>query len=210
MRNWTVATCALICLFCFNASAVAGPILDSENKEKTGPKIAIEAGTISIDGQEVSIGQRLEIWRSAINGVARCEFEQRLGSCVWDGMGLEILTKDSFVTFFHIYFNRAPWGPYPSERPDGKPYPAPRDTRPKRMFSGVFELDGYRIDAKTQFWQIRANAAASRGVRCDMLTRSCGNTTAKFDGYSKIYMELNGTRSAEGTLAVFAVGGSNE
>lgn len=169
------------------------------------PEIIIKGEQLSISGKAVVIGQPYEIWKQAIPGVPRCDGEHD-AACDWDNLGISLIIKGGVVHTFTIFLNLEPWGVPLEKLPDGSPAPLIPDKRPKHVFSGYLEWDGYGIDANTRFRDIRANVAPDRNVRCDLFTNNCGNTTAHFNDYATIYLTLYLTTHETGRLETLSIG----
>ena len=158
------------------------------------PEIILKEKSIYINGKPVAIGQTIEAWKKALPGKAICDTSSPRVRCVWDDLGIDIVTvsdKNLAVSQFQIYFNRKqrePWT-YATTRPDGTPATPPKDDRPKHPYPGYFELDGFGIDAKTLFWEIRSAANPSRQLRCDL--RSCSHPHGAFNDEAGLYLRLN-------------------
>lgn len=170
------------------------------------PEIILKNDQIRIDGKLVVMGEPIERWKAAIPGKYRCKGEHGDIACDWDDLGITLLAERGMVKHFTVYFNLTPWMEFARTGPDGAWVPPYPDTRPKHPFRGYFELDGYGIDANTQFWEIRASVDPDRNVRCDFLTNNCGTTTARFGGGAIIYFQLYETISERGKLADFTIG----
>jgi hypothetical protein len=171
------------------------------------PEVIVTADRIFIDKKEVIMGQHIDIWKRVIPGEPRCNAAVNV-ACDWDASGITLLTKDGLVDTFELHFIIRPWLNLVTHSPSGKPFNLPPDPRPKNPFRGYLELDGYGIDAETQFRNIRDNVNAAnqkRNVRCDLFTNNCGSTIAYFSKTATIYFSLDQTTSERGTLSTFAI-----
>ena len=174
------------------------------------PEIIIHGAHISIDGMSVAIGAPIETWKKALPQKPRCRQDSIRTMCVWDELGIQLLTqteKNSAVLDFTIYQSLETLPPWSGQRPDGSPIKAPPDHRPKNAYPGYLELDGYGIDAKTEFWEIRASVAPWRNLRCG--TRDCSHPRGTHDNTTNLYLRLNGT-SDRSTLYEFTLSANPE
>lgn len=169
------------------------------------PEIVVKGTKIFVNDRAIAIGQSLEHWAKLFPGTPICATELLRQSCVWDKLGVDILAEDSLVISVTVFFNIEPWGPIATELPDGTPIVPLVDTRPKHAFPGYFELDGYGIDAQTEFWEIRAHIAPRRNLHCD-IGGNCGSTAILLTSGVKIYLDLYRTTSPHGKLATVVIG----
>jgi hypothetical protein len=169
------------------------------------PEVVISGTSIFINGTAVAIGQPIKLWKNAIGGSPRCDEEEYgIKACDWDDLGISLLAKGELVGEFIVHVNLENWWPEATQRPDGTPIPPLVDWRPKHPFPGYLELDGYGIDAKTEYWEIRASAAPERKLHCD-IGGNCGDTEGYFDGKSSMFLSLNRTTSERGNLDMFTI-----
>lgn len=158
------------------------------------PEIIIKGDRMLIDGKLITMGGALEEWKKAIPGQPRCDTSPPKIQCQWDDLGIEVLTKsnaDTSVIQADFYFNIQPrelWK-YATELPDGTPVAPPKDTRPKKPFRGYFEIDGYGIDAKSEFWEIRAKSDPNRNLHCGI--RDCGFPLGALNANDTLHFRLN-------------------
>lgn len=158
------------------------------------PEIIIKKDEIRIDDKPLTIGESLEQWKKNIPEKPVCDSKPPRILCVWDRLGLQVLTQsvsNPSVVEFKIYLHLEQLHPYgvATHRPDGTPRPPPQDTRPKHPFPGYLELDGYGIDAKSQFWEIRAGSDPWRELRCGV--RDCAHPHGAFSDSATLYLRLN-------------------
>lgn len=175
------------------------------------PEIIVKGNEIFINGTSVAIGQPIDKWKNALPKTAICRGQVRQ-VCKWDLLGIEVSTQSlSNTAVFDVifYFNleqHESWT-YATERPDGTPATPPIDYRPKHPFPGYFELDGYGIDAKTEFWEIRARADPYRELRCG--SHDCSHPHGAFSDKETLYLRLN-KATDRGTLYELTISGHEE
>lgn len=175
------------------------------------PEIVIKEGDIQIDGKAVAFGANLSEWTRALPKNRRCLSKKNdLTLCLWDDIGIAVgtsLRHPTLVKFIAIYLNaeeRPPWDP---RLPDGSTMPAPPDYRPKGLFHGYLELDGFGIDAKTKFWEIRTAANPERNLRCN--PRDCSHPHGRFNDKANLYLRL--TKATEdGELYELSISASED
>jgi hypothetical protein len=168
------------------------------------PEIIIKGNKIVINSQLVGIGQPLALWKKALAGMPRCDKNLPDISCDWDEFGISLLTANSAVSQFTIYIAMKNVDRLIAAL--GTDAPA-SGWRPKYPFPGYFELDGYGIDAKTTFKEIRSNVSSERSLDCGAL--DCSHPYGAFDESASLFLTLN-RNSENGTLYEFAVGGDKE
>jgi len=175
------------------------------------PEIIIKGEQIFIAGKPVKIGDRLEVWKSAIPSNPRCDNNPPTILCAWDALGIEIFTKtniDTTVISAYFYINLEPREPLlVTKWPDGTPAVDTKDLRPKNPFRGYFEIDGYGIDAKTEFWEILAKANPERNLHCGVL--DCGFPLGALNDRDTIRFRLN-KPSKKGNIFEISIGGPIE
>ena len=176
------------------------------------PEIIIKGDQIFINGKSVAISQPINEWKKVLPKTAVCRERVRV-TCKWESLGIEVSTQsisNTAIYDFTIYFNLEPPDPYAglvTHRPDGTPVAPKKDYRPKHPFPGYFELDGYGIDAKTEFWEIRASVDPERELRCGV--RDCSHPHGGFSDKASLYLRLN--RANEyGNLYEFTISGMEE
>jgi hypothetical protein len=159
------------------------------------PEIIIKGDQITINGQPVGIGKSIEIWKRAMPGKPRCEKEYMDVICEWDGLGIKVYARSGgelavleFKTFLNLQ-RREAWDIPATSAPDGTKILPPNKYQPSQSFPGYLELDGFGIDAKTKFWEIRANADPKRNLRCD--PRDCSHPHGGFSNKANLYLRLN-------------------
>jgi hypothetical protein len=170
-------------------------------KRGAKPEIIIKGETITIDGKMVAIGGTLDSWKNALPGTPSClagDTQKRLqGLCDWNNLGITLSTSPSnlkLVSGIAIYVNLEPPDPYANlvrTLPNGKPAPPPQKTHPDHAFPGYLELDGYGIDAKTEFWEVRRSVDAKRNLHCGTL--DCSHPGGYFSDLASLYLRLNST-----------------
>lgn len=174
------------------------------------PEIIIRGSEISINGTRVSIGDPIASWRNTLTESPVCHENSVRTLCVWDQLGIQVTTqsiKNAAVLDFTVYQNIEPLAPWNPQLPDGSMMKAPPDYRPKQAFPGYLELDGYGIDAKTQFWEIRAKADPKRNLRCG--SRDCSHPHGGFSDKANLYLRLNGA-TENSTLYEFTISANED
>jgi hypothetical protein len=170
------------------------------------PAITVKEGTIQIDGKTVVFGANLSSWIGALPEGRRCLSKKNdLTLCIWDDIGIAVGTSirhPALVKFIVIYLNVEDIPQWDSRLPDGSTMPTPPDYRPKSVFRGYLELDGFGIDAKTKFWEIRSATSPNRNLRCG--TRDCSHPQGKFSDRANLYLRLNGSTES-GELYEFSI-----
>jgi len=179
------------------------------------PEIVLKKDQIWIDGKLVAIGQPFQAWENALADKLKCSVpkpKNDIRYCVSDRLGIALgssMRNTKVVKFFKIYVNLEQLHPYgvATHRPDGTPRPPPVDTRPKHSFPGYLELDGYGIDAKSQFWEIRAGSDPWRELRCGL--RDCAHPHGAFSETATLYLRLNSS-TEHGNVYEFTISGREE
>ncbi|WP_230969774.1 DUF7738 domain-containing protein [Nitrogeniibacter aestuarii] len=175
------------------------------------PEIVIQGEQIMIDGTLISVGDPIENWQLALPGNPRCTsgINSRV-LCAWDDLGIEVGSslKDhkiaNFLMITIIKEEREPWNPL---MPDGSTMPEPPDLSPRNPFPGYLELDGFGIDAETEFWEIRERANPERKLRCG--SNDCSHPFGGFSEKARIYLRLN-SASEHGNVYEFSISGYEE
>jgi hypothetical protein len=158
------------------------------------PEIKMQQEKIYFNGKELRIGASLDAWEKIIMKRSRCT-EPEMSLCIWDELGLSVgveVDQKHNVRYLNIQISfseedkeigRAPY-------PDGKPAKKPLDLSPHQVFPGYLELDGYGIDAQTEFWDIQKNANPDRGLDCGLM--DCSHPAGRFGKNAHLYMTLDG------------------
>ncbi len=165
------------------------------------PEIVINReGDITYNGKPLELGADIKDWEAIIGRGYRHRGDDKPPKLLaWDDLGIDVLTgyaaddKDK-VKQLTLYLNKRPKDPYEgmvTTRPDGTPIKPLPDFTPRQAFTGYLELDGFGIDAKTEFWEILTTANPARNLRCGL--RDCshphGALFGKTDG--SLYLILN-------------------
>lgn len=178
-------------------------------KKGAKPEVVLKGQSIFIDGRAVRIGASLTEWKRALKGAARCSSRPNdITLCVWDELGVQAgtgLRGKNTVLFFNLFLHVDPSPPWNQKLPDGNSMPKPTDHRPRKPFPGYLELDGFGVDAKTEFWELRAKAEPVRNLRCGL--RDCSHPRGGFSDDSSLYMRLN-RASDRGNIVEFSVSGT--
>lgn len=173
------------------------------------PEILLEGEGIRLNGTDVEIGGAFESWKAALKGNPRCTSKKNgIALCVWDDLGIEVGTgvrDQNKVTFLNVHFYvPSPTGLEPVPTFSGR---EPPPARPRKAFPGYLQLDGFGIDAQTQFWEIRAKTKPERNLRCGL--RDCSHPHGGYGDKASLYLRLN--RSDDrGNVVEFSMGGGEE
>jgi hypothetical protein len=163
------------------------------------PELIIDGESIEFNGNIIKFGDSLKKWKEILASPARCTEDKLAAECTWDNLGIQAGTENggnkNNVKYINIHIN---------QRPPDFPTNSPSYYSPKNPFPGYLELDGFGIDAKTQFWEIRSSVNPKRNMRCGL--RDCshpggGSTDGKG---SSIYMILN-SKDDHGNIYEFSV-----
>lgn len=162
----------------FLLALLVGAHAAAKEKVTTLRSISINASTLSIDGNEVWLGDKLGKWLDSIPGKPRCFHQKKNPTlCVWDDIGLEVGTSPEDITrveFINVYLAADPLTEAIEKRP----------SFPTGLFDGNLELDGFKFDAKTEFRAIGMHANRSRELTCG--GRSCGSPYGYFNKAARI------------------------
>lgn len=162
------------------------------------PAIEVRNAKIFVNERVLSLGDPLDAWLKAVPSTPRCNSSKSDATlCIWDDLGIAVGTSPTNPTiakFLNVSVNLEPADPLFPDRP--------RPFRPKQAFPGYLELDGYGIDAKTQFWEIRAKADPKRNLRCG--SRDCSHPHGSFSDKANLYLRLNGA-TENSTLYEFTI-----
>lgn len=142
---------------------------------------------------------------------ARCDSNKIATACVWDDIGIQAGTKPGgkrgAVTYLTIFLNKRPIDPYKglvTHNPDGTLITPDVDYAPKQAFSGYLELDGFGIDAKTEFWELLSTANPERRLTCG--TRDCTHPTGSLGGNSGVLYLTTNRNDEHGNIYEFSIG----
>jgi hypothetical protein len=177
------------------------------------PEIIISGESIVVDGRRLRIGDSLETWKKALPGKPSCWGSDSV-NCSWDQLGIQVGTyrnAPARVTGISILLSKKPADPYvalPRYSPNGKLVPSPIDRGPKHPFPGYFELDGHGIDAKSEFWEVRANADPKRKLRCG--TIDCSHPHGGFSDKASLYLRLNSADEYGNVYEFVVTGGETD
>jgi len=175
------------------------------------PEIIIKGTQIAYDGTELKIGDSFARWRAVLPPNSRCSDETREPVfCAWHSLALTVgtdLSNRTRVTYFNLYLNIEPKDPAEAlftSNPDGSPAKPLPDWSHKQPFPGYLELDGFGIDSKTEFWEIRAQADRKRNLRCGL--RDCSHPHGGFSNSANLYLRLN-RNDEHGNVYEFSIAG---
>jgi len=157
------------------------------------PVLIVKDGHISFNGKSLVLGGPVADWKRTIGAGSVCGGDTLVTVCKWDGIGIEIgsgIKKPNRVEFINIFFNEAPQKSQiklPEVDIHGKPVPPPWEVT--GFFAGYFELEGYGIDRRTKFWEIRASVPRKHDLRCGL--RDCSHPLGMLKNDVGIGMVLN-------------------
>lgn len=159
------------------------------------PEIIIKDSKVTYNGRELVLGAGLKEWESVLGASFRIDENNLSAVLVWDNFGFSVIVdkngewKDRVVQI-KIYLSQVVIDTHLTNQSDGKPSPVLVAITPKKAFSGYLELDGFGIDAKTEFWEVRAAAKPSRKLRCGILDCSSPSGALGNDR-GALYLDLN-------------------
>ena len=176
------------------------------------PEIIIKDSQLFYNGKELVLGASLAEWQKILGKHSRTGQDRPAILYIWDELGLQVLTGQPAeelgkVEQIKIYLLKNPIyeGMYrETHSPDGKPLPPYVDRAPKKTFSGYLELDGFGIDAKTEFRELRAAAKPSRKLKCGNL--DCSTPSGGLGGNSGVITLHLNRRSDRGNINEFVIG----
>lgn len=172
------------------------------------PEIIIKGDKITYNGKQLVLGSSLSAWEKIIGKPTRRYDDRAPILVVWDDKGFHAMADDkNKVDQIEFFLNKRPPDPYKglvTHSADGTPLKPDVDYSPKKSFSGYLELDGFGIDAKTEFWELQATAKRERRLTCG--TRDCTHPTGSLGGDSGVlYFTLN-RNDAHGNIYEFSIG----
>lgn len=152
------------------------------------PEIVLSGDRVMFNGRQLRLGEAIETWDDVLPGQRRCETGPNPASCVWDEIGLQAVLdfrNPGRVKAFYVFLR----------------LPETMDTafEPQKPFPGYLELDGFGIDARTAFWEVRKSADPKRNIRCGL--RDCAMPKGAFGKGVGIYFDLS-TPDEMGTVSV--------
>jgi hypothetical protein len=158
------------------------------------PKVIVSGENITYNGKPLIIGATLREWESILGIPTRRYIKQPPSLLVWDNLGFHIFAGEkNKVDQLKIYINKRPPDAYAglvTHGADGKPVEPSIDYSPQKPFSGYLEIDGFGIDAKTEFWEIVKTANPKRNLHCPL--RDCSHPSGSMgDNSGSIYFILN-------------------
>jgi len=158
------------------------------------PEIKMAQDKIYFNNKQLRLGASLATWTEIIPGRPRCT-EPEMSLCIWDKLGLSVGVDeggDHNVRYLNIQISLSEEdkeiGTVPF--PDGKPAGVQLDLSPHMVFPGYLELDGFGIDAGTEFWDIRKSCDPSRRLDCGLM--DCSHPSGAFGENAHIYIRLDG------------------
>ncbi len=180
------------------AAKATGAIKDDGPPRKIarqgGPMLVLKDGKIYFNEKNLALGESMQSWKKIIGAGSVCGEKQWPQWCKWDALGIVIGTsmkKNDRVEYLTVYLNNKPSENelnFPELAKHGKPVAHPWVVA--RTFPGYFEFDGYGIDRKTKFWEIRSSVNRVRQLRCGL--RDCSNPIGALNETVGIYMKLAG------------------
>lgn len=162
------------------------------------PEIIIKGDKVTYNGKLLAFGRPINEWKKILTSKARCDSTKLATACVWDDIGVQagstIGSKHEAVSYLTIILNKRPLDSYKElekDIPNGGATMNPSiDYSPKQAFSGYLELDGFGIDAKTEFWELLKTANPERNLRCGI--RDCTHPGgALSSGSGALYLTTN-------------------
>jgi len=160
------------------------------------PELVIQGDAITFDGRPLVLGSTIDQWKATI-GTAPRHLPELATIYVWDDLGMRVMTSldhPTRVTQLTVQVNPQPIDPYEglvTKSPDGSAVQRAPVITPRKTFAGYLELDGYGIDAKTTFADIRSSVNPTRGLRCGL--RDCSHPHGAFGSDGGIYLLLTGS-----------------
>lgn len=169
-----------------------GPVRKVEKGAQ--PEVILKGSTVSFNGKQLVLGQRIEQWQRIIGKGAVCARKnERPLWCKWDGLGIEItgsLDRPAQVAELNVRFNRdADEGIYDLRARDAQGDPIDPVWLSKGVFPGYLEFDGFGIDKHTRFWEIKASVDRQRNLRCGL--KNCHQPHGTLGAIANVYMVLN-------------------
>jgi hypothetical protein len=171
------------------------------------PEIVLKDGTIRFNGRPLVFGRPLAEWREIIGKGDVCSPKSELPAwCKWDALGIEIvgsINRPLEVMVLNVRFNRDPEeGLYDLRAHDASGKPIDPVWLSKGIYPGFLEFDGFGIDRRTQFWEIRMSVDRQHGLRCGL--RDCHMPFGLFAPSTNIHMVLT-TNDEYGSLRELAI-----
>lgn len=175
--------------------------------KRVGHTVAFRGGKFLFDGRHLSLGGNMAIWKSTLGKGGECESKGIPPIvCKWEHLGIEIGSGSSdtdTVKFVTVHLQ-----PPTDESLQRAARVGGGGEIPSYVirghFSGNLELEGFRIDQQTMFWEIRESVRQSMVLRCDV--RDCQFPHAAFNDIADIYFILNGNtvRSTVNSISISA------
>jgi hypothetical protein len=158
------------------------------------PRIVVSANRIYFNGKELQLGESIEIWKRVIGGEVRC-LGRNMALCVWDKWGLQVGADDTrnyAVEFLSLDLIMTEDDKMISQmiRTDRKTSEVRPSFIPEKVFPGYLELDGFEINATTEFQAVK-RSNAERKFRCGL--KNCSHPIGVFNEHATIYLTLNGS-----------------
>ena len=171
------------------------------------PEIIIKGDKITYNGKQLVLGASLREWEKIFGKPTRRDEDKPPVLLVWDSLGFHIMADNKKkVDQIKIYINKRPIDPYKglvTHNPDGTPITPDVDYTPKQAFSGYLELDGFGIDAKTEFWELLSTANPERRLTCG--TRDCTHPSGSLGGNSGVLYFTTNRNDEHGTIYEFSI-----
>lgn len=171
------------------------------------PEIVLKDGTILFNGRPLVLEQPLAEWQKIIGKGGVCSPKREpIAWCKWDARGIEIvgsINRPLEVKQLKVRFNRDPEeGLYDLRARDANGKPIDPVWQSKGIYPGFLEFDGFGIDRRTEFWEIRTSVDRQHGLRCGL--RDCHQPLGAFGPNANIYMRLT-TNDEYGALRELAI-----
>ncbi|NGZ84942.1 DUF7738 domain-containing protein [Duganella aceris] len=158
------------------------------------PALILKDGRISLNDRRLVLGDSMQSWKKIIGDGSVCGEQKWPKWCKWEALGIAIGTsmkRDDRVEYVTVYLNKDPSQnevDFPDLDKNGKPVPHPWIV--EGLFPGYLELDGFGIDRKTQFWEIRSSVNRTRDLRCGL--RDCSHPVGALSETVGIFIKLTG------------------
>jgi hypothetical protein len=184
--------CVSLLMTCWApASSAQAPFLATKS---AAPTVIVAGDSITYAGKRARLNSSLNEWRSLLGSSPRHHAELP-NIYVWDDLGIQLVTasaKPYGVKQIKVYLNLKPRDPAEdlfTTNPDGTPATKLPTPHPHKPFTGYLELDGFGIDAQSQFWEIRARADRARNLDCGL--RDCSHPHGAFGPRGGVYLRLD-------------------
>lgn len=179
----------------FGCDAVALTAIAKTSGASDAPTIIVSGSTININGKEVWLGDTLEAWKRDMPGRSRCLKPGLTAIFVWDDYGVVVgtgLIDKTRVEFINVTLAL-----------DKNPVLERQEHAPKKLFTGILQLDGVSINDTTEYGTLRSQISSHRRMGCGV--RRCTEPTALLNTASEISLSLKNS-SDNSRLYSFSLG----